>query len=278
MKLHIFTLNWNGADKLEVLQPGLFNNLECLFTGTEYIDNEWYIRDNGSKDGSIALIDKWNNYAHDYSIKKFDIGHNRDNFSQGMNFLFDEANPADDDLILLLNNDVQFDDSVSLLNMYNLMQETNVGIVGARLVYPGVNKLQHAGVIFSKRYNNMPYHYKHQQDIDSDSRKNRYFQAVTAAVCLIKVSVFRKLNGFYLYFFWELENIDFCLRTGEIREKIDYCGGTNILHEESASLKKNPVNKLFLNNNVLRFKQKWNGKYKTDHDLYLNDPDYNIIK
>jgi GT2 family glycosyltransferase len=291
MKVHIFTLNWNGADKLEKLQPdfgpGLLNNLDQLHIWkklegggrdlVEAVEYEWYIRDNGSTDKSIDLIDKWNTYDWLFPIKKFNIGHNRDNFAQGMNFLFDEANPADDDLILLLNNDVEFGDDTSLLKMHNLMKKTGAGIVGARLLYPGTNKLQHAGVIFSERYNKMPYHYRPNEESDKNAEKNRYFQSVTAAVMLIKASSFRKVNGFDPYLNWAFDDTDLTLRIGQAGEKIAYCGGTKIFHTESASLKLNPVNKLFLTQNVLRFRQKWDGKYKIDHDLYLKDPNYNVI-
>ena len=55
-------------------------------------------------------------------------------------------------------------------------------------------------------------------------------------------------------------------------------GGTKIFHEESASLKKNPVNKMFMSPNVKHFKSKWTGKYELDHDKYLNDSSYNEAK
>jgi len=112
---------------------------------------EWYIRDNGSKDGTVEKVKHWK-FSSDMPLgeRVFAIGHNRDNFSQGVNYLFEKANPKDDDLILLLNNDVKFNDDTSLLNMVNLMTP-DVGVVGARLLYPGTNKLQHAGVIFSEK-------------------------------------------------------------------------------------------------------------------------------
>lgn len=271
MTLHIFTLNWNGGDKI-------INNINPLLHNfTKFnMDHHWYIRDNGSTDGSIDKI-KSNRYFDDTNTTIYDIGHNRDNFAQGMNFLYNENKFNNDDLILLLNNDVQFKHDQSLMHMYNLMNKVDAGVVGARLLYPNTNKLQHAGVIFSEKYNKMPYHYRHKEESDINAEKNRFFQAVTAAVMLTKVSTFEKLNGLDPYLNWAFEDIDYCLRAGQIGEKIAYCGETIIYHEESASLKKNPVNKLFMQQNVLHFKKKWSDKYKIDHDLYLKDPNYNII-
>lgn len=265
--LYILTLSWNGLEKLNNLKPMLEANLDNLLNFKE-IDSYWYIRDNGSKDNTIKEIETWDR------VKAFDIGHNRHNFSQGVNYLFDQASPNDNDLILLLNNDVEFNDNSSLQKMIDLMTE-DVGMVGARLLYPN-KTLQHAGVIFSEQYGLMPYHYKHKMPNDVNAEKNRYFQAVTAACCLIKASEFRK---YYLdeKLFWAFEDINLALNIGQ-NKKIAYCGGTNITHFESQSLKLNPVNKLFLNSNVALFKKNWFGKYKIDHQLYLDDQNFNLIK
>lgn len=283
MKIHTLILSWNGLDKLERLRKGLCNNL-CeithengqLKTGFDY--STIYIRDNGSNDKTAEYVNNWVFRSdHPIETKCYKIGHNRDSYAVGMNYLFDQIwpKPADDDLILLLNNDIVFGDDVSLQNMLNLMKP-GVGVVGARLLYPGTKLLAHVGVIFGPRYGNMPYHYRHKEESDENAMKNRYFQAVTAAVALVRVSSFKRVSGFDTGFKWAFDDIDLCLRIGQ-QEKIVYCGETNIYHEESASLKKNPVNKLFLNHNVNYFKSKWFGKYKLDHELYLNDSHYNEI-
>jgi len=265
--IKIFTLNWNGHSKLEILKKSLFEEkLE------KDINISWHIRDNGSKDDSVKLIESW----EDKRIKAYPIDHNRDSFSKGINFLFEKSTPDDSDLILLLNNDVMFSDGQSLQKMIDHMVE-GVGVVGCRLLYFNTDKLQHAGVIFSKRYGLMPYHFRHQEKSDTNAEKNRYFQAVTAACCLIKASSFKKINGMDESYKWAFEDIDMCLSIGK-NEKIVYCGETKIFHEESASLKKNPVNKMFISNNVSYFKNKWSGKYAIDHELYLEDVNYNVIR
>ena len=269
--IHVLTLNWNGLDKLSRLKAGLIKNLNQ--TDQKWA---WYIRDNGSTDGSVEWLDAINGKTPEGNkIEVIKMGHNRDNFAEGVNSLFEAAEPSQKDFILLLNNDVEFGDSQSLLKMIKIMDDPNVGIVGARLLYPGTNMLQHAGVIFSNRYGKMPYHYRHKEESDSFSKKNRYFQAVTAACCLIRAEAFQKLDT---KFHWSFEDIDLNLRIGKDGWKIVYCGETEIYHEESASLKKNPVNRMFLSHNVTYFKKKWFGKYEIDHDKYLKDPAYNKVK
>ena len=81
------------------------------------------------------------------------------------------SNSRNDDFILLLNDDVYFADNISIKNMLKLFNK-DVGVVGARLLYPDSKILQHAGVIFGKRYGEMPYHYRHQEPDDKHSRKN----------------------------------------------------------------------------------------------------------
>ncbi len=287
MKIHVLTLSWNGREKLLKLRPGLCAGLMRITHSNGKLKDgfespEWYIRDNGSKDGTVDEIKRWASLS-DCPIPTtvFDVDHNRDSFAQGMNFLFERTKAADDDVILLLNNDVVIEDANSLKNMFNLMNNTRAGVVGARLLYPGGGRLQHAGVIFSNRYGNMPFHFRPNEEADDNSRKNRYFQAVTAAVCMVRAGSYRRVGGMDEGFRWAFEDIDLCLRIGQT-EKIAYCGETVILHEESATLKKNPVQKMFMISNVARFKNKWwdgqNPRYLLDHQAYLNNSSHNEIK
>lgn|SRR5574343_572725 len=268
MNISVLTLTWNGLDKLKILQPGLIRNLKE--TNQPWT---WYIRSNGCKDGTVGEVEKWE------GVKVLVKDHNRDNFAQGVNSLARMTEKVEDDTVyLLMNNDVEFPDNTSLVEMINLMKESDASIVGCRLLYNGTNNLQHAGVIFSKRYGNMPYHYRHKELSDSAAEQNRYFQAVTAAVCLVKAKDFWKVDGMDEKYHWAFEDIDLNLKIGSLNKKIAYCGKTKIYHEESASLAKNPVNKLMMSPNVAHFKSKWSGKYRIDHDQYLQNAAFNLVQ
>lgn len=263
--IHVLTLSWNGLDKLERLKNGLFENLK--HTGETF---HWFIRDNGSVDATAEAVATWS----DTTLLK--MSHNRDNFAQGMNSLIELSKSKPGDMFLFLNNDIDFGkDNSSLTKMVSLMKVHKAKAVGARLLYPD-GTLQHAGVIFGARYGNMPYHYRHKEKSDDQAKRNRKFQAVTAAVCLVDAGSVIEVGNFNTGFNWAFEDIDLALRLGKLGP-IMYCGDTNITHEESASLKKNPVNKLFLNSNVKLFKDTWFGKYEVDHDKYLNNPLHNVI-
>lgn len=266
--IHILTLTWNGLDKLKTLLPTLEKAVTPLPSPVK-----WYIRDNGSNDGTPEWLQAYK--GNWIEIEPLLMDHNRNNFAQGVNSLVELASPNDDDFILLLNNDITFGDDDSLYNMMKLFENhADIAMVGARLLYSGTNKLQHAGVIFGPKYGNMPFHYRWKEESDAQAEKNRYFQAVTAACAMIRAKDFVKLDT---RFNWAFEDIDLALRIGQ-KKKIAYCGQTKIFHEESASLKKNPVNKLFLQQNVQRFKMKWFGKYVLDHPKYLKRPNYLVIK
>jgi GT2 family glycosyltransferase len=267
MRLIIITLNWNGV---KYLQP-LYDTLTVALSNCKFDECVWYIADNGSRDASVDVIKGFKNFD------LLEVGHNRNSFASGCNQLVSRANPADDDLILLLNNDVTFPDPYAIRNMHSLMSKTGAGVVGLRLLYMNTDTIQHGGVIFAKRYNSLPYHYRPGEKSDKNAEKNRYFQAVTAAVCLVKASSWKRVGGMDQRLRWAFDDVSMCLSIGKT-EKIAYCGESFAYHEESASLKRNSLNKLFVGSNVSYFKQQWAGKYELDLEKYERDENYNVIK
>ena len=273
--LYILTLTWNGCDKITTLKNSLIPSLDG-------IDYTWLIKDNASKDDTIKVASEWGD-----KVKVIPYKNNLQNFSAGMNFLFTEAAPKDDDLIMLLNNDVIFNDTTSIHNMINIIQKDDkIGAVGARLLYTNTDKLQHAGVVFHNEIRT-PTHFRVNEKNDKNSEKNREFQVVTGAVLLTKGEYFRNAwkdnksgtHGMDENYHWAFDDVDFCLSIKyNMEKKIVYCGKTNIFHEESATLKKNPTNKLFMLHNVNYLQKKWDKRYSLDQDIYKADPKYNLYQ
>ena len=271
--LNILTLTWNGCDKISKLQPSLMPALEG-------IDYTWFIKDNGSKDNTVAVASTWGD-----RVKVLAYPDNRQNFSAGMNYCFDAAKPADKDLVMLLNNDVVFNDTTSIQKMIDIMnKDPEVGVVGARLLYSNTDKLQHAGVVFNPTYQT-PMHFRAGQKSDANAEKNRLFQVVTGAVLITRAELFRNVceknasgvKGMDENFHWAFDDVDLCLAIKyNMNKKIVYCGETNIFHEESATLKKNPTNKLFLSHNLKYMFGKWKTRYTIDQDIYTRDSQYNL--
>lgn len=273
--LKILTLTWNGIDKLSKLHDSLIPSLKD-------IDYQWLIKDNASKDDTLEVISKWGD-----KVKVINYPNNQQNFSQGCNLLFKESVASNKDYVMLLNNDVIFNDTQSIKKMLSIMEnDDTVGVVGARLLYTGTDKLQHAGVVFDPTYKT-PMHFRAGQVTDNDAEKNRLFQAITGAVLITRAGYYNKaftqnksgINGLDENFNWAFDDTDFCMSVKyNLNKKIVYCGGTNIFHEESASLKKNQVNKLFLNNNLKYFFNKWNGRYIIDRETYTKNAKHNLYE
>jgi len=272
--LYILTLTWNACDKLTKLK-------ESLIPALKDIDYTWLIKDNASIDNTVAVASTWGD-----KVKVIPYKDNKQNFSQGMNYLFHEASPKDDDHILLLNNDVVVKDSKSIASMINLLsKDISVGAVGARLVYPNSLRLQHAGVVFNN--SKSPLHFRANESSDSNAEKDRLFQVVTGAVLLTKAEYFRNactknasgVKGMDENYHWGFDDVDLTLSIGyNMEKKIVYCGKTKIEHEESASLKKNPVNKLFMNHNLNYLKTNWSKRCIADLSLYTNATKYKLYE
>lgn len=268
--LNILTLTWNKSDKLCKLK-------ESMMPALDGINYTWFIKDNASKDDTVEKASTWGD-----TVKVVKYKDNLQNFSQGMNYIFDVAAPKDNDTVLLLNNDITFGDTTSIKNMMTLLKD-DVGAVGTKLLYTGTKKIQHAGVIFPNH--GLPLNYRRGDQDDAAASQNRFFQAVTGAVMLMKAETYKNISknksgigGLCEELIWCFDDIDACLSiVNNQRKKIIYCGGTSIFHEESASLKENPVNRLFMDYNVKYFTNKWKGKYLHDLDKYSSNTKYNLI-
>lgn len=267
--IHVLTLSWNGLGMLKQLKPTLEDNLNKA--GSDW---RWYIRSNGCTDGTQNEVISWHN------VDLMNVNHNRDSFSVGVNSLFGLANPSDDDLVLLLNNDVKFKNETSISDMVSLMDKAGAAVVGARLMFPDSgNRITHAGVVFDTTKGNMPWHHRVNEKLQPRDRVNRKFQAVTGACLLTTASAFRSVNGLEKTLIWSFDDIDYCLKLSiDQKQTIAYCGTTEIEHGTSVSLNKNPVHKLFMQHNVNYFKNKWFGKYEIDYLKYQNNINYNEIK
>lgn len=272
--LHLLTLTWNAAEKLSKLH-------DTLVSALEGIDYHWWIKDNASKDDTVAKASIWENTT------VIPYKDNRQNFSEGCNFLFHAANPNDSDHIMLLNNDIILGDDKPIKNMLSIIQQdSSVGMVGAKLLYTDTDMIQHAGVVFIPSFKT-PQHFRARQKSDDNARRNREFQVVTGAASITKAEYFRNafdknksgVKGMDENYHWAFDDVDLCLSIKyNMNKKIVYCGDTNIFHEESASLKKNPTNKLFLTHNLQYMFGKWENRYTIDQADYDKDTRHNLYR
>jgi GT2 family glycosyltransferase len=156
--------------------------------------------------------------------------------------------------------------------MVSSIQQPSVGIVGCKLLYSN-RKVQHGGVIIG--IGDFAGHAFRHLDEDADVMGCRLhlkqnYSAVTAACMLIKSDIFREVNGFdEVNLPTSYNDVDLCLRVGEVGYKIVYTPSI-LIHHESAS-RGFPTTKKQKNDEqkALDFmKGKWD-------EVYKKDPSYN---
>ena len=166
------------------------------------------------------------------------------------------ARDARGDYILLLNNDVEVIEPKWLESMLAICQRPEVGVVGAKLLYPD-DTVQHAGVIMVKCQSiaeeASPGHAFWNLDRDDPGYMRRAslvqdLSAVTGACLMTKRSVFDELGGLNEEFVVAFNDVDYCLRVRELDKLVVYTPDALLYHHESFSRGSDAVGK-----NMMRF-------------------------
>ena len=143
---------------------------------------------------------------------------------------------------LFCNNDIEATDAGWLERMIELCQKPDVGMVGAKLFYPGGKTFQHAGVCVGMF--GIAEHYAKFMDerlpdgsIDPGYHgtliSNHEVSAVTAACALMRSDAFQRIGGFDEALAVGFGDVDLCLRTLEAGYRILYCPHAALIHHES---------------------------------------------
>lgn len=118
--------------------------------------------------------------------------------------------------ILLLNNDLEFISPAFLPEMLGYAQREDVGAVGAKLIYPQNETIQHAGVFVGLGGSAGHSHKGHARGSEADrSRLNvpQNMLAVTGACLMTKTKLYRDFGGLDEEAFAVAYNdVDYCLR------------------------------------------------------------------
>ena len=192
------------------------------------------------------------------------------NYSRINNFA---AKYATGEYLLFLNNDVEMIDKDSIHEMYSFIRRSDVGAVGAKLLYKD-NSYQHAGVIIGiggiadhafKNINKYEHTYMNRAEMVSD------LNAVTAACLMTKKDIFEKINGFDENLVIAFNDIDLCLRIRELDKLIVYTPNSSFYHYESKSrgLEDTPEKVKRFNNEFAIFVKKWESQLQKI-DCYYN--------
>jgi glycosyltransferase involved in cell wall biosynthesis len=142
-------------------------------------------------------------------------------------------------LILHLNNDVNALEPGWLEDMVGWMTLPEVGVVGAKLLYPD-RSLNHCGILIGPHGGLADTPFVHQQE--SEVREPEWFavardvSAVTGACLLTRTDLYRRLGGFEEKAFGVAYNdVDYCLRAGVAGYRTVYSPQAKLMHWGSAT-------------------------------------------
>ena len=224
-------------NRLDLLAPCV----ESLFANTAYPNWELIIVDNGNPEPATTHYFAELRAAQPQRVRIM---------AQPGDFDFARLNNhaaelAHGDYLLLLNDDTQciHDDWLDALLAH--AQRPEVGIVGARLLFPDSLKVQHAGVVLGM--SGSAGHVFSNLDHDAPAYLGRAqldqeYSAVTGACLLIRRQLYRELDGLDgATFKISYNDIDLCLKVRQRGLKIIYTPHATLLHHGSASQKGTPL-------------------------------------
>lgn len=196
--------------------------------------NEVVIVDNGSSSENREIIEGFIHKISDVSIiycydqKEF-------NFSAMCN---QGAEKTSGEYILFLNDDIEVVDQNFIVKMLYYARMNHVGAVGAKLIYPGGNVIQHTGLVDLKFCG--PSH-KLSTFSDGDilyygrNRANLNCLAVTGACLMVSRQKYFLINGFHDKMKVGYNDVDLCISLYEKGLYNVVVNDTLLIHHESVS-------------------------------------------
>jgi FkbM family methyltransferase len=192
------------------------------------------------------------------------------NYSALNNYAAREANG---EVLLLLNNDISIIDPDWLRELVSQAIRPDVGVVGAKLLYPD-GKLQHGGMVIGPNENVTHIHRI------ADRNDSGYFgqlglartlMAVTGACLAIRRSVFFEAGGLNeTHLKVAFNDVDLCLRVGDLGYRVVWTPFAELFHLEFASRgsEDTPVDKERVRRERLYMRKTWASLMKSGDSFH----------
>lgn len=209
--------------------------IESLIHKTRYPSFELLIVDHESEEpGTRAYLSQLRSgWPQNVRVLPY---HGAFNFSRMMNRAAQQANG---DILVFLNNDVEVINSEWLTEMVAHAIRPQIGAVGAKLYYPN-DTIQHAGVVLN--VHGLPTHAFKGFPREAPGYLGRLwriqnYSAVTGACMALRRQVFAEVGGFdEKHLPVAYNDIDLCLRLGELGYRVLWTPYAELYHHESATL------------------------------------------
>lgn len=208
--------------------------IHSVMEGSTYRDFEIIVVDNGSSAKNRARIEQMREmlqekyrFVYHYEPMEF-------NFSRMCNL---GAAYATGDYILLLNDDIEITQDDWLEKLMEKAVLPHVGAVGAKLIYPGTEIIQHAGIT------NIHLGPAHKLQFRSDAneyyfKRNRLAMdalGVTGACLLVKKSIYEQAGGLSEKLRVAFNDVEFCYHLHEMGYYNVIRNDVCLTHHESLS-------------------------------------------
>jgi GT2 family glycosyltransferase len=147
------------------------------------------------------------------------------------------ASHARGDLLLFINNDIECVDPEWLEEMARWASRPDIGIVGAKLLYPN-RTIQHAGLVIGLE--------GHANHVFSGCREGytglfgspewyRDYSAVTGACMMLRKEVFEQMGGFDEAYTLAFNDVELCVRAIQAGYRVVYTPFARAIHHEGAT-------------------------------------------
>lgn len=242
--------------------------VRSLFNVNTYKNIEVIIVENNST--QKETFEYYDSIQKEYSDVRVLMWKSGFNYSAINNFGVKEAKG---DYILLLNNDTEMIAPDSISDMLGYCMRPDVGIVGAKLLYPD-GTIQHAGVIIGLGgiaghafigLDANQYGYMSRAYLSSD------YSAVTAACLMISKDIYNEVGGLCEEYAVAFNDVDFCMKVRSKGYLVVYDAFSQWYHYESKSrgYEDTEEKQLRFKGEIETFKSKW------QKELDEGDPFYN---
>jgi GT2 family glycosyltransferase len=204
-----------------------------LLYGTSYPRRELVIVDNGSTEPDVLELYRSLERQGCAVVVPFDRPFN---FSAACNA---GAAAARGDLLLFLNNDIEIIEPDWLDELVRWSQLPDVGIVGAKLLYPD-RTIQHAGVVFGLGL--VGHIFSRAPDgasgLFGSSESYRNYLAVTGACQMMRRDVFARLGGYDERFRLSFSDVVLCMEAWKSGYRVVFTPHARLIHHESYTRKR----------------------------------------
>ncbi len=227
-------------------------------TVPESLPYEVIVVDNASSDGTQEFIEeeRKNNSRLRYIRNARNLL-----FAQACNI---GAEAASGKFLVFLNNDTEPQPGWLEAGIGRLQQRADLGIVGAKLLYPD-HTVQHCGIEFVRnahpQYPLWPLH-RFLRAAADDPRVNlpEAVPAVTGACLLIPRKLFRSVGGFTVDYGMYFEDTDLCMKVKKRGKRVFYEPSCVVLHHEGASSPDRATIDAWNEKAARVFFQRWSGE------------------